>query len=143
MSSGLRQFARFGIVGVLNTGVYYLCYLPLRVVVGYLVAHWIAWVVSTYASFFLNCRFTYNVPPTWRRAALYPLSNAPNLVATTLGVVVLIETFDVSQKWAPFIAGVLAIPMTFLVQRALMQTSWANGPLAHVMDESSDSDVVH
>jgi putative flippase GtrA len=137
----VRQFATFGAVGVLNTAIYYACYLPTRPVVGYLAAHWIAWVISTYASFLMNCRFTYHVTPTWRRAALYPVSNVPNFLATTVGVVVLIEVLDVSQTWAPLIAGVLAIPLTFVVQRALMLTSWGDGPLATVTEEGSDHDV--
>jgi putative flippase GtrA len=134
----LGQFLRFAIVGVVNTGIYYACYLPLRLVVHYVVAHVIAWVISTYGSFLLNCRFTYHVRPTVRRALIYPLSNIPNLLATTLGVVALVELAGVSQKWAPLIAGILAIPLTFLVQRALMLSPWADRPLARMVEQGSD-----
>lgn len=120
-----HQFLRFCVVGVVNTGIYYVVYLPVRVVVHYVAAHVLAWIVATLGSFLLNCRFTYHVRPTLRRALVYPLSNIPNLVATTAGVVALVEVFGVSQKWAPLIAGILAIPLTFLAQRALMLASWA------------------
>ena len=138
MKGHLRQFVRFGAVGVVNTGIYYVFYLPLRLVMAYVLAHVIAWVVSTYGSFLLNCRFTYHVRPTLRRALIYPVSNVPNLLATTLGVVALVEVGGLSQKWAPLVAGILAIPLTFVIQRGLMLSPWAERPLARAMEQGND-----
>ncbi|HMM93714.1 GtrA family protein [Phycicoccus sp.] len=125
----LGQFLRFAVVGVANTAIYYVVYLPLRLLVGYVAAHVVAWFVSTAASFVLNCRFTYKVPTTVRRAVLYPFSNVPNLLATTVGVVALVELAGMSAKLAPLVAGILAIPLTFLVQRTLMVGRWSGDPV--------------
>ncbi len=116
----LRPLLVFSFVGVLNTIVYYLVYLALLPFLPYLVAHLAGWFVSMSFSFVMNCRLTYRVPVTWWRYALYPLTALPNLVFTTVGVVAFIELLNVSERLAPFIAGVLAIPFTYTLGRYLM-----------------------
>ncbi len=114
------QLVRFGLVGVANTAVYYGCYLLLLLALPYFAAHLLAWVTSVVASFFLNCRFTYRVRPTWGRFFLFPLSTLVNVSMTSVGVVALIEWIGVDERLAPFIAGVLAIPATFVVTRRVL-----------------------
>lgn len=114
------EVIRFGIVGVANTAVYYGCYLLLLQVLPYLAAHLIAWPVSVVFSFFMNSWFTYRVKPTLRRFLAFPLSVLVNLGFTTFGTVFLIETVHVDERWAPLIAGVLAIPLTFAVTRFVL-----------------------
>jgi len=116
----LRHAWRFAVVGVLNTGVYYACYLPLHTVVHYLVAHVLATAVALVGSFLLNCLWTFRTRPTWRKLALFPLTNAVNYVMTTAGVLVLVEWFSVDERIAPLIAAVAAIPATFLLSRSVL-----------------------
>jgi putative flippase GtrA len=116
----IRHAARFAVVGVLNTGVYYACYLPLRTVVNYFIAHVVATVVAMLGSFLLNCYWTFRTRPTWRKLALFPLTNAVNYVTTTVGVVVLVEWVSVDERIAPLIAALAAIPATFLLSRWLL-----------------------
>src|SRR3954451_8178834 len=66
-------------------------------------------------SFLLNCYWTFRTSPTWRKFALFPLTNAANYVSTTVGVVVLVEWLSVDQRFAPLIAAVAAIPVTFFL----------------------------
>jgi putative flippase GtrA len=116
----LRHVNRFVVVGVINTAVYYALYLLLRTVIPYLAAHLIAIFIAMIGSFFLNCYWTFQTPPTWRKFALFPLTNATNYIVTTLGVVVLIEWFGVDQRWAPLIAAAAAIPVTFMLSRRVL-----------------------
>ena len=116
----LRHAGRFVVVGVLNTGVYYACYLPLRTVVYYLLAHVVATVVAMVGSFLLNCYWTFRTRPTWRKFALFPLTNAANYVSTTVGVVVLVEWLSVDERIAPLVAAVAAIPVTFFLSRYVL-----------------------
>jgi putative flippase GtrA len=111
------------VVGLINTGVYYACYLPLRTVMYYLVAHVLATAVALAGSFLLNCYWTFRTRPTWRKLALFPLTNAVNYLTTTVGVVVLVELLSVDQRIAPLIAAVAAIPATFLLSRFLLVDS--------------------
>lgn len=121
MRRGLAaEIVRFGLVGVVNTLVYYASYLLLVLALPYLVAHVLAFGVAMTTSFFLNCRFTYRTRPTWRKFLLYPLTVAANFLITTVGVAVLVELLDVDERVAPLIAAVAAIPLTFLATRAVL-----------------------
>ncbi|WKK11343.1 GtrA family protein [Rhodococcus ruber] len=111
---------RFALVGVLNTGVYYALYLLLRLVVPYLAAHVLAIVVSMVGSFFLNCYYTFRTRPTWRKFALFPLTNATNYIVTTVGIVLLVDGFGVDERIAPLVAAAAAVPVTFVLSRRIL-----------------------
>ncbi|MGW6895707.1 GtrA family protein [Streptomyces sp. NBC_01727] len=114
------QMARFALVGVVNTGTYYGCYLALLSVLPYLAAHVIAFALSMIGSFLLNSYFTYRTRPTWRKFLLFPLTNVANFVITTGGVWLLVDRAGFSSRYAPLVAAVAAIPITFVVSRAIM-----------------------
>lgn len=118
--AALPHVARFAVVGVVNTGVYYGSYLLLSTVLHYLAAHLLAIAVSMVVSFFLNCLWTFRTRPTWRKFALFPLTNMTNYLLTTAGVVVLVEWLAVDERIAPLLAAVAAIPVTFLLSRRLL-----------------------
>lgn len=116
----LGEVFRFGLVGVANTAVYYGCYLLLLQVSPYWVAHLIACPISVVFSFFMNSWFTYRVRPTLRRLLAFPLSVVANLGFTTFGTVLLVEAAHVDERWAPLFAGVLALPITFMITRLVL-----------------------
>lgn len=118
--AALRHVARFAVVGVINTGVYYGTYLLLSTVLHYLAAHLLAIAVSMVVSFFLNCLWTFRTRPTWRKFALFPLTNATNYLLTTAGVVLLVEWLGVDEHIAPLLAAAAAIPVTFLLSRRVL-----------------------
>ena len=113
----LRSAVKFGVVGVVNTGIYYGAYLLLRLGMPYFAAHLLALAVAMVGSFFLNCYWTFRTRPTWRKFALFPLTNAANYLMITVGVVALVEWLHVDQRLAPLVAAVAAIPITFLLSR--------------------------
>jgi putative flippase GtrA len=115
-----RQMLTFAVIGVLNTGSYYVAYLLLLPRFPYLLAHILATAISMTGSFFLNARFTYRTRPTLRKFLLFPLTNAANFLITTAGVYVLVGLLDVSSRYAPLLASLGAIPVTFVVSRRIM-----------------------
>lgn len=114
------QMVRFALVGAANTGTYYAFYLLLLTRLPYVAAHVVASVLSMIGSFFLNSWFTYRTRPTWRKFLLFPLTNAANFVITTVGVYVLVDVLHFGSRYAPLIAAAGAIPITFVVSRAIM-----------------------
>ncbi|QGF23581.1 GtrA family protein [Raineyella fluvialis] len=116
----LWPLVKFSLVGVVNTGVYYGVYLLLYRFMPYVAAHLIGWTVSVIGSYLLNCWFTYRVRPTWLKLLVYPLSSLPNVIFTTFGVVLLIEVLKVSKELAPLIAGLMAVPFSYLLAKLLL-----------------------
>lgn len=114
------QLVRFALVGVVNTGSYYACYLVLLTWLPYVAAHVVAFVLSMVGSFFLNSYFTYRTRPTWRKFLLFPLTNAANFTITTSGVYLLVDVLHFSRTYAPLVAAAAAIPITFVVSRTIM-----------------------
>ncbi|MBW0102808.1 GtrA family protein [Pseudonocardia sp. KRD-291] len=101
-------------VGVANAAVYYTTYRLVLEPVGYLAAHALGLAVAMVVSYFLHCRFTFSVRPTWRRFLRFPWSQATNIAATTIGVVALVH-LGVGERVAPLAAAVVAVPITFLL----------------------------
>jgi putative flippase GtrA len=121
-----RRIVRFGVVGAVNTATYYGMYLLFRLVLPYLAAHAVAFLLSMVGSFLLNCRFTFDTRPTLRKLLLFPLSNATNLVVTSTGMYVLVGLFGIDDRIAPLLAASLAIPVTFLVAQQVLTTPVAS-----------------
>jgi len=116
----LKQALRFGLVGVVNTLIYFGLYLVILRWTPYLVAHFVAMVVAMVASFFLNVYFTYRTRPTWRKFLLFPLGNLASYVILTGGIALLVEAFHVDTRIAPLIAASIAIPVTFVLTRTVL-----------------------
>ncbi|CAM5586351.1 sugar transferase [Streptomyces spiroverticillatus] len=120
MSPQLFQVLRFALVGGVNTGTFYGCYLALHGWLPYYPAYVLAFVVSMVGSFFLNTYFTYRTRPTWRKFLLFPLTNLTNFVVTSVGVFVLVEWWGVDERIAPLAAAVGAIPVTYVLSRRIL-----------------------
>ncbi|GAA1340707.1 GtrA family protein [Saccharothrix algeriensis] len=120
MTARLGRIVRFGLVGVLNTAVYYLLYLLLGAVVPYLVAHVAAFALAMVGSYFLNCSFTFRTKPSLRTFLLFPLSNATNFAVTTAGLYALVAWLGVDEGIAPLLASAVAIPFTFIIAQVVL-----------------------
>lgn len=114
------RIVRFAMVGVINTATYYGPYLLFQLVLPYLAAHVIAFLLSMVGSFFLNCYFTFRAKPTLRKFLLFPLSTATNFVITTVGLYLLVQFFGLNERIAPLLAASLAIPFTFLATQLVL-----------------------
>ncbi len=139
MTSTIAALVRYALVGVVNAATYYAVYLVVLGEVGYLTAHVIGLGVAMVVSFFLNCRFTFRLRPTWRRFVLYPASQAVNIAATTIGVVALV-TLGVDERIAPLAAAVLAVPASFLAARFVLARGQRRPAVDVVVDAAVDPD---
>lgn len=122
------KFARFVVVGVLNTVVHYAVYLATWLLVGYLVAHVLAMTAAMSVSYLLNCRYTFRVRPRLRTFLLYPASNCVNLGLSTTAMWLLVEVVGIHPLLATILGGLVATPATYLVSRLILTSR--NRPLA-------------
>ncbi|WNV91580.1 GtrA family protein [Umezawaea sp. Da 62-37] len=129
MNPRFARILRFGLVGVVNTGVYYGCYLLLCRWLPVMAAHVLAFLIAMVGSYFLSCYFTFRIKPTWRKFLLFPLSNATNFVISTAGLYLLVHWLDVDSRLAPLAAAAAAIPFTYLVAQFVLVTRTAESEL--------------
>lgn len=133
----VRHASRFAVVGVINTAVYYGLYLLLRLAVPYLAAHLVATAIAMVGSFFMNTYWTFETKPTWKKFAVFPLTNLTNYVVSTVGVVVLVEFAKMDERVAPIVAALVAIPVTFLLSRKILLERDPRERIAEVMSEET------
>lgn len=94
----LGQIVRFGLVGGVNTATFFGIYLLLHPWMPYFAAYTLAFLLSMVGSFFMNTYFTYRTRPTWKKFALFPLTNITNYVIQSVGLFVLVQ-------WAAWTTG--------------------------------------
>ena len=114
------EWLRFAAVGVLNTVTYYVVFLTLHQVMPYLVAHVLAFGFCIVSSFFLNCAFTFRVPPTLRRFIRFPLSTLTTFSVMTVGVSVLVEKVGTDPNVAALVSSLVAVPVSYAISRMLL-----------------------
>ncbi|MEC2158532.1 GtrA family protein [Virgibacillus halodenitrificans] len=116
-----QSFCRFVIVGFINTFNYYLLYVILMNLDNiYIVSHTIAFVLSMIGSFYLNCYFTYQTRPTFKKFFQFPMTYVVNYSVTTLSLYFLIGIFNIDEFIAPLIAAIIPIPFTFMVSKWIL-----------------------
>lgn len=116
----LGQIFRFGLVGGVNTGTFYVFYLLMHPLMPYFAAYTVAFVLSMIGSFFMNTYFTYRTRPTWKKFLLFPLTNITNFVVQSAGLFALVTWAGMNTKIAPLVAAIAAIPFTFLLSRKIL-----------------------
>ena len=108
----VKEFIRFGVVGVLATALHYGIYYFLNVNVAYTTGYVISFIVN----FYLTSYFTFGTTPSWKK--LVGMGGA-HLVNYLLHII-LLNVFlylGVSKAWAPVPVFAIAIPVNFLFVR--------------------------
>ncbi|MFI6417967.1 GtrA family protein [Streptomyces sp. NPDC050842] len=125
----LAEIFRFALVGGVNTCTFFGCYLLLHPWMPYFAAYSLAFLLSMVGSFFLNTYFTYRTRPTWKKFALFPLTNVTNYLVQSVGLYALVTWAGMDDRIAPLVAAVVAIPFTYLIsQRILVPRKPPEGP---------------
>lgn len=112
---------RFLVVGALNTGAGYLIYLGALQVVPYKSAYSISYVFGILASYFLNTRFVFREPWSWRKLASFP---AVYVVQYFLGLgflAILVGYLGVWEVIAPLLVVIATLPVTFVLSRYVIK----------------------
>ena len=112
----VKEFIRFGVVGVLATALHYGIYYFLQSFINVNVAYTTGYVISFIVNFYLTSYFTFGTTPSWKK--LVGMGGA-HLVNYLLHII-LLNVFlylGVSNAWAPVPVFAIAIPVNFLFVR--------------------------
>ena len=112
----VKEFIRFGVVGVLATALHYGIYYFLQSFINVNVAYTTGYVISFIVNFYLTSYFTFGTTPSWKK--LVGMGGA-HLVNYLLHII-LLNVFlylGVSKAWTPVPVFAIAIPVNFLFVR--------------------------
>lgn len=115
------EFARFLVVGAVNTGGGYLIYLGLLQLLPYGAAYSIAFALGILISYLLNTAFVFRTSFSLRKLLQFPLVY---LVQYLLGICLLftlVELLSVPAYIAPLIVVAATIPVTFILSRKIIK----------------------
>ena len=121
--SRLMEFVRFGIVGIIATGLHYGIYLLLLSSLSTFIAYTIGYVISFGANFFLSTYFTFKTRPNLKRGIGFGVSHLINYALQIL----LLNFFmwlGITQQLAPIAVFVMVIPVNFLLVRTALKTKY-------------------
>lgn len=128
----MKQFIKFGIVGVSNTVISYLIYIvALKIfqksglfpTADYLISSVIAFLLSVLWSFYWNNKYTFKKENTdersiWRTLFKTYMSYAlTGLILNNILLYVCVEAIDISKNIAPIINLMITVPLNFVLNK--------------------------
>ena len=116
----LSQFVKFVGVGGVNTIITYLLYLLLLLVTNYTVSYTIAYIFGIGLSYWLNLKFVFQEKGTKKKIILFPLVYLVQYLFGILVLYVAIDKLNISEKIAPILVVILAIPLTFILTKKIL-----------------------
>ncbi len=113
---------RFGVVGIINTLNYYICFRIMLLCFPFLIAHIIAFIYSALVSYVLSSIFTFKTKMSFKSLVKFPLTYLPNLILSTIGALILVKTGIFSEKYASLLMMIMAIPITYLIAKIIFSS---------------------
>lgn len=112
----VREFIRFGVVGVMATALHYGIYYFLKSVANVNIAYATGYIISFIVNFYLTSYFTFRTTPSWKK--LIGMGGA-HLINFLLHMTLLniFLYFRISKTWAPVPVFAIVIPVNFLLVR--------------------------
>lgn len=122
-SAKIKEFLRYTVVGCINTLIYYISYLVFMNIFNfsYRISFVAGYVISIIFSYFLNTYFTYKEKPSLKKFLLFPLTYIPNFIIQYIGMILLVDHFNMNRKLAPIITAIVSTPITFFVMRYVIK----------------------
>ena len=118
--AGALAALRFLIAGGLNTGLTFVLYWLLLLVINYRVAYAISFVAGIIFSYVVNTKFVFRTDYSLRKMVLFPLVY---LVTYFVGALVLqlsVARFGVDARIAPLVSICATLPLTYLLTKLVL-----------------------
>jgi putative flippase GtrA len=116
---GGGRFARYVVVGVVNTAVTYAVYLALLRAMPYAWAYTIAFVLGIGLAYALQSRYVFGTAASWRTFFAFPLVYVVQYAVGVVALRLLVETGLMTRELALFAVLLVTVPVGFVLSRAL------------------------
>ena len=122
------QFARFVVVNVLNTVLYWGLYLLFLQAMPYLVANAVALLIAVLVAYVANARYAFRVGTSRWSLVMYLITNGTT-VALRMGVVwLLVDVLGLGEALAPPVAVAVTTPVAFVLTKWALRDRPADRP---------------
>ncbi|MEG3789793.1 GtrA family protein [Lysobacter sp. CCNWLW3] len=126
-SASLRGEAlRFLIGGGANTLATYGLYWILLQWLTYPVAYTASYAAGILTGFAINTWFVFGIPWSWRKLMAFPLVHVMNYMAGMAVVWASVRLLRIPEPWAPVVATLVTLPLSFLLTRLLIRSRSSN-----------------
>ena len=120
-SSKVTEFVRFGIVGVLATGIHYGVYYLLEQIINVNVAYTIGYVVAWLVNLYLTAHFTFKSQLSVKKGIGFAFSHLVNYLLHMIFLNIFLAV-GFSDEIAPLFVFAIVIPMNFLLVRFVFKS---------------------
>ncbi len=116
LSGKMREFIRFGMVGVFATILHYGIYYLLQRFIEVNIAYTSGYLISLITNFYLTACYTFSSRPSWKRAGGFGGAHLINYLLH-IGLLNLFLWLGFPKTWAPIPVFAIAIPVNFVLVR--------------------------
>lgn len=118
-----QRWVRFLCGGAANTLFTYLLYLGLIRVMPYQAAYLGAYVAGIVLAYWLNARFVFKVPLSWKGLFAYPLVYLVQYLVAAALLEVLVRLGGVPPEFAPLLVTAALLPLTYLMNKVVLSAA--------------------
>lgn len=115
------EFIRFGIVGVLATGIHYGIYILLNYVMIQWLAYSIGYGISFLCNFYLSSVFTFKSKASIKKGIGFSISHLINYLLHIVLLTIFLK-LGFSDEFAPIPVFLIVIPINFLLVRFVFKS---------------------
>jgi putative flippase GtrA len=112
-------FPRFLIVGAVNTGLTYVLYLGLLLVIPYAWAYSLTYAVGIGIGYLLNARWVFKRVPSLSSATAYPLTYVLNYLFGVGMLWLFVELIAIPKEIAPLLVVTISAPVMYIVTKSI------------------------
>ena len=120
-SSKVREFIRFGIVGLVATGIHYGIYYLLEQVINVNLAYTIGYLISWFVNLYLTAHFTFKSALSVKKGVGFAFSHLANYLMHMIFLNIFLAV-GFSEEIAPLFVFAIVIPINFLLVRFVFKS---------------------
>ena len=116
----IKQFIKFGIVGLSNTFISLtIYYVLIYFKVNYIIANTVAFIISVLNSYYWNSKFVFKKSQEGNLKPLLKtfMSYGTTFILSTMLLFIMVEYLNISEVIAPILNLIITIPLNFLLNK--------------------------